>query len=282
MVDTVAGVLAAARKRLTEADIENSALDARLLVQAAAQLTHEEIISEPKRILSETVCDQIFSFVDRRLSHEPISKILGVREFYGRSFMVTKDVLDPRPDTEAVIDLVLRNIDRARAIQILDLGSGSGAIGLTLLAELANSHCIAVDISQEALRITKLNAEALNVSERLVVRAGPWFASVETKFDLIVSNPPYIPSGVIEGLEEDVRDYDPHVALDGGVTGLDCFHTIAGGSLRCLVSDGIVAVEIGAGQSPDVISLFGSSGLDLFDQQVDLGGHVRALAFRRV
>lgn len=281
MADTVAGALGAARRRLAEADIENPGLDARLLVQAAARLTHEEVIAAPDRVLSEEVCERIDTLTDRRLLHEPISKILGVREFFGRPFIVTRDVLDPRPDTEALIDLVLRRADRTKEIRILDLGSGSGAIGLTLLAELPLSYCTAVDISQEALRVMRLNAEALGVSDRLTLLAGSWFAEVNDVFDLIVSNPPYIASGDIDGLEAEVREFDPEIALDGGINGLDCHRAIAKGSLRRLDLEGMVVVEIGAGQLDEVKALFAKSGLLLFDQQVDLGGHVRALAFRR-
>ena len=180
-----------------------------------------------------------------------------------------------------LLRLRCRNSIRSPA-RILDLGSGSGAIICTLLRELPVTRGVAVDVSPEAREMTALNAEQLGVSNRIDVRAGPWFENVDGAFDLIVSNPPYIPRDDIAGLALDVRDHDPHIALDGGADGLSCYRNIAAGVSRFLSQDGKIIVEIGAGQFEDVVKIFNRFGFTFLNQCVDLGGHVRCLAFGRV
>ena len=164
--ETVAALLQQARKALFDADIELSALDARLLMQAATQLSHEAIIAEPDFALNHHQVLRFKTFIDRRLAHEPVSRILGVREFYGRNFQVTKAVLDPRADTETLIELALELIGDDFDT-LLDIGTGSGAIAVTLLAERPRLMGIAVDISEDALHVAKQNALANGVSGRL-------------------------------------------------------------------------------------------------------------------
>lgn len=278
MPDTIANVLAAARKALIAADVDGSALDARLLFQSASGLSHEDIIASPEKALDGATLLKFSDYIKRRLAHEPVSRILGTREFYGRSFQVTPAVLDPRADTEVLVELVLeRHGNEPR--RVLDIGTGSGAILITLLAERPAFHGVAVDISPEALLVAKVNGLANGVSGRLQLHKGSWFSGLEGSFDLIISNPPYIPHGDIAGLEVDVKAYDPHLALDGGADGLFAYRAIAADAAQFLVANGEVVVEIGAGQQPDVASIFKAQGFSLLATRKDLGGHVRVLIF---
>jgi release factor glutamine methyltransferase len=275
--DSIAGALLAARRRLALIS-DTAALDARLLLQAAANVSHEDIIAEPERRLSAEALAQFEAFMTRRLAHEPVSRILGARDFYGRSFRLTPDVLDPRPDTETLIDAALALI-RPRS-RLLDLGTGSGIIAVTLLAERPDTTGVATDLSPEALAIARSNAERHGVLSRLQLRQGSWFAPVSGSFDLILSNPPYIPASDIPGLAADVRDYDPLAALTGGPDGLEAYRAIARHAAAHLNPDGHVLVEIGAGQADDVSALFAAAGFHNIKRFQDLGGHDRCLSLR--
>ena len=279
--ETIAALLQNARKRLFEADVELSALDARLLLQAAGGISHEYVVAEPETILKPEQILAFKSFINRRLAHEPVSRILGTREFYGRPFQVTKSVLDPRADTETLIALALE-IMPSGPKRILDIGTGSGAIAVTLLAERTSCSGMAVDLSVDALHVAKMNSLANGVSGRLQFHHGSWFEGLAEKFDLMISNPPYIPHGEIAGLETEVKDHDPHVALDGGHDGLFAYRAIAAGASQHLNQKGLVLVEIGAGQGADVTAIFAQHGFLLRNQKIDLGGHIRALAFSRL
>jgi release factor glutamine methyltransferase len=278
MCETVASLLLAARKALVAADIDGSALDARLLLQSASGLGHEEIVAGPDVEVDEAAAQQFKKFLERRLKHEPISRILGVREFYGREFLVTPAVLDPRPDTEALVELALQ-LTTPKPVRLLDLGTGTGALAISLLAELPQSTGIAVDLSLAALDVAKHNAAALGFGDRLSFLHSSWFSKLSCSFDLIVSNPPYIVRDEIYSLGEEVRNFDPHLALDGGNDGLDAYRAIAFDVLAFLKPQGLVVLEIGAGQKTDVVQIFAGAGLNLLAQREDLGGHVRALAF---
>jgi release factor glutamine methyltransferase len=277
-IETIAALLQEARKSLFDADIELSALDARLLLQAASGLTHEELIAEPNLVLQEDKIAKFKNFVNRRLNHEPVTRILGEREFYGRPFQISPLVLDPRADTETIIELTLELLG-AEPRRIVDLGTGSGAIAITLLAERPNWSGIAVDLSSEALEIATVNASTVGVASRLAFHNASWFDGITEKFDLIVSNPPYIPHLEVFELSLEVQNYDPHLALDGGGDGLEGYKAIATQAADHLNKNGLVILEIGAGQRADVTQIFQAQGFELTRQKSDLGGHVRALAF---
>ena len=274
----VSQLLREARALLAAAGCEQPALDARLLLQEAAGLSHSGIAAEPERRIEAAAISTFEAFITRRQRHEPVSRILGQREFYGRPFRVTSDVLDPRPDTETLIEAALALAHPPACI--LDLGTGSGAIIVTLLAELPGATGLATDLSAAALEVARGNAEALGVASRLAFAEGPWWAPVAGRFDLIVSNPPYIPAAEIAGLSPDVGDFDPHLALDGGADGLEPYRRIAAGATIHLNPGGRVLVEIGAGQAPDVEGLFQAHGFASDSAHSDLGGHVRCLVFR--
>jgi release factor glutamine methyltransferase len=253
------------------------ALDARLLLLAAAGLRHDELVSDPRLVVAPPEAATFRRMLARRLAGEPVARILGEREFYGRPFLLTPDVLDPRPDTETVVALSLEAF--ADGGHFLDLGVGSGAIAVTLAAERPASTGMAVDLSEAALTVARTNAERFGVARRLDLRQSDWFARVEGTFDFIVSNPPYIAGSTIGTLAPEVRDHDPRLALDGGADGLQAYRQIAAGCRDHLRPGGKVVVEIGAGQDAGVRDIFAAGGLTLREARPDLGGHLRALIF---
>jgi release factor glutamine methyltransferase len=277
--DTAASLLAAARRELEHAGMETSALDARLLLQHATGLDHATLIADPTQAITAAQSEAFRNLVALRLQQQPVSKILGYREFYGRRFAVTRDVLDPRPDTETLIDLCLSQYPAAAAFNFIDLGSGSGAIGITIACERPLAKGLGIDHSEAALAVTRANATALGISARLDMKKSDWFSAVTGAFDLIISNPPYITSADIAGLSPDVRIHDPLMALDGGADGLACYRAIAAGARSHMARNARIIVEIGAGQAPDVSAIFARHGLVLHKEKPDLAGHTRALMF---
>jgi release factor glutamine methyltransferase len=274
--ETLGAALKAARQRLA-ATSPSAALDARLLLQAAAHVGHADIIAHPERLLTADQAARFEALVRRRLAHEPVSRILGEREFYGRSFTVTPAVLDPRPDTETLIDAA-RAVMPGQA-RILDLGTGSGIIAVTLLCERADATGFAVDISGDALDVARHNAGRHDVADRISLAQGSWFAPVTGTFDLILSNPPYIPDAEIATLAPDVRGFDPRESLAGGEDGLEPYRFIAAGSGHHLKPGGHILVEIGTGQADAVVAIFKTAGFACTGRHLDLAGHVRCLLF---
>lgn len=267
-----------AAARLRAAGSATPELDARLLLEAAAGLSREDIILDPGRVIGGGDLGRFLSFIARREGREPVARILGEREFYGRAFRVTPATLDPRPDTETLIEAALALMPRGA--RILDLGTGTGTVAVTLLAERADATGVATDISPEALEVARDNASRHGVAERLGFVEGSWFSAAEGLFDMILSNPPYIPAQDIAGLEPDVRNFDPGVALSGGIDGLDPYHAIASGAASHLAAGGHVLVEVGAGQAEAAAAIFAGAGFARVGQYRDLGGHLRCLAFR--
>lgn len=275
--DQLANLLAAASARLKAAGSDTPVLDARLLLQAAAGISREELIMGPDRALSADQRQHFESFITRRERHEPVSRILGAREFYGRTFRVTPDTLDPRPDTETLIEAALAAMPVGA--RLLDLGTGTGAIAVTLLAERPEAQGVATDLSSAALAVARENAVRLGVAERLTLLQGSWFTPVSGAFDIILSNPPYIPESEIAGLSPDVRNFDPGLALVGGSDGLDPYRIIAASAAPHLAAGGQILVEIGAGQADEIEAIFIASGFRPVGRHRDLGGHERCLAF---
>jgi release factor glutamine methyltransferase len=222
----------------------------------------------------------------RRIAHEPVHRILGRREFYGLDLRLSPETLEPRPDTETLVDLCLPFVrERAaagRRCRILDLGTGTGAIALALLSQVREATALGTDISAEALETALANADMNGVKHRFDVIVSNWFGAVRGRFSLIVSNPPYIPSRDIGKLAPEVRNQDPLKALDGGMDGLDAYRSIAIGAKKHLDEDGRVAVEIGFDQRQDVEDIFEAAGYALEGSAMDLGGNERALMFEAV
>lgn len=277
--DALDRLLAGATARLKQAGCDTPVLDARLLLQAAAGISREELILGPDRPLTPEQLAAFESFIARRVRSEPVSRILGAREFYGRVFKVTPDTLDPRPDTETLIEAALGVMPSGA--RLLDLGTGTGAIAVTLLAERPDATGVATDLSAAALAVARENAARLGVAPRLTLLQGSWFGPVSGAFDIILSNPPYIPAADIADLSPDVRNFDPGLALSGGDDGLDPYRAIASATAAHLAGGGHVLVEIGAGQAEDVSAIFAAQGFAPAGRHRDLGGHERCLVFSR-
>lgn len=281
--EPVAAVLKAAAKRLESAGCQTARLDARLLVEVASGLSHADMIARADTVLAPPQMERLEEMLARREGGEPVSRILGEREFYGRTFRVTPDVLDPRPDTETLVEAALPLIAGIAHPRILDIGTGSGAIIVTLLAELPHSTGVTTDLSPAALAVARHNAHLNGVDDRLELVETVWAQGVGGQFDLIVSNPPYIPQESIAGLDREVREHDPHLALAGGPDGLDAYRALLPEAGTLLKPGGHIAVEFGAGQHDDVVRIASAHGLALVDGGLvkDLGGHVRCAVLRR-
>ena len=268
------------------ARIETPELDARLLLCHAAGLTQEAFVAAPETPLSESAASRFDAMIARRLEGEPVSRIVGAKEFYGRTLAVDRHTLDPRADTETLIDAVLDTLGRGgrrgERLRILDLGTGTGCILLTLLAELPHAEGVGSDASEGALATARRNARDLGVGDRASFVAGDWFEPIEAKFDIVVSNPPYIVSAEIADLPREVG-YDPLLALDGGEDGLDAYRRIASGVGRVLNPGGLVFLEIGETQAEAVLGLLRDSGLKIEAGRsvwTDLGGRRRCVGAR--
>jgi release factor glutamine methyltransferase len=217
------------------------------------------------------------SLLARRLAREPVDRVLGRRGFWTLDLAVTSAVLSPRSDTETIVRAALDAVKRKGPLAILDLGTGSGAILLALLAELPEATGVGVDLSPDALDVARANAKANGLGDRAMFEHGDWGTLLGRHFDLVVSNPPYIPSGDIPGLDPEVRDHDPPLALDGGMDGLDAYRAILPLLPRLLADGGSAVLEIGIGQSDDVARLAGDAGLKVLEIRADLGGIPRAM-----
>src|SRR6201996_1646524 len=217
-----------AKTRLETAGLAGPVIDARLLVEAAADAARADIVADPYRALTPEQEAKLEDYLNRREHREPVSHILGRKGFWKIMLNVTPDVLTPRPDTETVVEWVLRDFPEHAAWSVLDLGVGSGAIILSILAERPAAKGLGIDVSEEALAVARENAANLGLAKQLALLRGDWtWGLADASFDLVVSNPPYIPTAEIEGLEPEVKDYEPRIALDGGADGLDCYRQLA-------------------------------------------------------
>ncbi len=283
MADNLRQAFVAAVLRFRETGIDAPELDARLLLCHAAGLSHETYTAQPNRELAPDIAVQLETMLARRLDGEPVSRIAGQREFYGRDFLIDRHTLDPRPDTEtlieAALDLVARKDWREAPLGLLDLGTGTGCILLTLLAELPAARGVGTDIDEGALAVAAANARRLGLTDRTTFIAADWFDAIDGTFDLILANPPYIASGDIAGLTREVRDHDPRLALDGGADGLDAYRRIAAKAAKFLRPDGAILVEIGETQADDASNLFrdGGLGVDGRGLRHDLSGRPRVV-----
>ncbi|CAN7257797.1 peptide chain release factor N(5)-glutamine methyltransferase [Caulobacter sp. LjRoot300] len=251
----------AAKDRLKTVQIDQPAIDARLLLEVAADVTRTDIITDPYRVLTEAQMATLDDFLNRRARREPVSHIIGRKGFWKILLQVNKHVLTPRPETEVIVDEVLKAFPENMEFKMLDLGVGSGTILLAVLAERPAAKGLGVDVSEEALAVARENAANLDLAGRTALLRGDWTNGLgDDSFDLVVSNPPYIATHVIETLEPEVRDHEPRLALDGGPDGLDAYRFLAGEILRVLKPGAMFAVEIGYDQSQAVETLFKQAG----------------------
>ena len=268
-----------ARQRLEAAGLVGPVIDARLLVEAAADATRADIVTDPHRPLTPGQEETLSDYLSRREHREPVSHILGRKGFWKIMLNVTPDVLTPRPDTETVVEYVLRDFPEHAAWSVLDLGVGSGAILLSILADRPAARGLGVDVSEEALAVARDNAAHLGLAGRLALLRGDWTEGLaEGSFDLVVSNPPYIATDVIETLEPEVRDHEPRLALEGGPDGLMHYRRLAPEILRVLKPGGRFAVEIGYDQKEPVEALFREAGARGVTTLRDLSDRDRVVA----
>jgi release factor glutamine methyltransferase len=241
-------------------------------------MQHENLLMNNNRELTALENDAMQKVTERRLGREPVSRILGVRAFWRSDFKISKETLDPRPDSETLIETVLRYTDKNRALNILDLGTGTGCLLLSLLQEFPKAKGFGIDISEDAILTAKANAEALALSSRSSFMKINWKDfKTDTPFDIIISNPPYIAESEIPHLEPEVREYDPIPALLGGKDGLDCYREIAARLPKLLAKDGHIFFEIGFTQAKQVASILAEYGLCMIETRQDLAGQDRCV-----
>lgn len=280
---SLAGAYRNVRARLREAGIEEADLDARSLVLATTGLALTDLVARPDQPVAAADIARLDERVARRIAGEPVHRILGRRAFYGLELELSADTLEPRPDTEILVDVlrphIERVIERQGHCRILDLGTGTGAICLALLSLYPQAQGIGTDIAPGAVETASANARRLGLAERFAAVESDWYSAVESRFDIIAANPPYIRSGEIESLSVEVRAHDPLRALDGGADGLAAYRAIAAGAATHLAPGGAVGVEIGHDQRSAVKKLFEAHGLVLLDAHTDLGSRDRILVF---
>lgn len=269
------------RRRLEAAGVDTPVLDARMLVEAGAGVTRLEIVTDPRREISDVQVAAVEALAARRIAREPISHILGRKAFWTLEFAVTPDVLTPRPETELLVEAALEFLPPEKPALVLDLGVGSGAILLTVLRERPDVVGVGVDVSESALAVARANADALGLGERVEWRAASWGEGLEGGFDLILSNPPYIPTVDIEGLAPEVARHEPRLALDGGQDGLDAYRALLPRIRALLAPGGRFALEVGRGQATAVWALIDQAGLEPLDTRADLAGVDRVVTGRR-
>ncbi|MCJ8240110.1 peptide chain release factor N(5)-glutamine methyltransferase [Peteryoungia algae] len=282
-VPSARSLIADARRRFEAAGLGDPATDARVLVCGLLDIRPTALLLEGDRPVAPDTVAQVEDAITRRIRHEPVHRILGRREFYGLDLALSAGTLEPRPDTEILVDVILPQlldmVTKGLKPHIVDLGTGTGAIALALLHECPQADALGIDISEDALRTATGNAERNGLGSRFATRLGPWFDQTPERFDIIVSNPPYIRSDVVTGLEPEVANFDPMAALDGGPDGLEAYRCIAAEARDHLEDHGLVGLEIGFDQRDDVVQIFEGAGFSLLEERRDYGGNDRVLVF---
>lgn len=279
-------LVTSSRKSLKEAGIESYILDSDIIIQTAFNISKEELfLNHNNNIPTEEYIkkyDIFQAMLARRIKREPISHILGKREFWSLEFHVNQHTLDPRADTETLISAVLSSFkDKNKPLEILDLGTGSGCILLSLLKEFKHSHGIGIDKMLQTALVANKNCDNLYLKKKCNFIVSKWMSALDKKFDLIVSNPPYIESKEISQLSEEVKNFDPLPALDGGDDGLICYKEIAQNIRNYLKKDGLLFLEIGQNQESDIINIFDENGLTHVNYYQDINKITRCLSFKQ-
>jgi release factor glutamine methyltransferase len=270
--------LSEAAARLKAGGVGAARHEARLLMAAALECEPCDLIAGDEGMIDEPARRRLEHFIERRLAHEPVSRIRGYREFWSLRFEITADTLDPRADSETLIEAVLERLpDRQRPYRVLDLGCGSGCLLLALLSELPQAVGVGVDCLPGAVAAARRNAAALGLADRARVEFGDWGTSLEPGYGIILANPPYIPSSAIAELMPEVARYEPRSALDGGVDGLAAYRALAPQLYRLLTPGGMGVLELGAGQLASVSAILAEAGLVLWGVRHDLSGIERCV-----
>jgi release factor glutamine methyltransferase len=279
--DTIASTLGVVSAALGDAGFDGARRRARRLLAIALGLTPEEVFARPDRTVTRDEGEGIAAVLRRALMHEPSSRIEGVRPFWNLNFLLSPDTLDPRPETETIVEAVIARLPaRDRAYRILDLGTGTGCLLLALLSEYPMASGAGVDRSFGAVQTAKGNAARLGLAGRAGFAVGDWAAAIGGKFDAVIANPPYIETGEIPRLPREVRDFDPVLALDGGPDGLDAYRRLARDLPRLVAPGGVFACEIGAGQGAAVAQILAEHGLTVDAVVPDLAGIPRCMVAR--
>ncbi len=281
MSETLVSLWTDVRKRLEAAGVETPVIDARLLLEAGAGVSRLDIVTDPRRPVTAEQVAAVDALTKRREAREPAGYILGRQHFWTLEFIVSKDVLVPRPETEFVVEAALHALNYDAPARVLDLGVGSGAILLTILKERPNATGVGVDVSPHALAIANANADALGLLSRVELLRGDWAEGLDGGFDLVVSNPPYIASAEIETLAPEVAKHEPRLALDGGADGLAAYRTIIESLPRLLKPGGVFALEVGHDQAVAVSALANAAGLSTREPKRDLAGIPRVVIGER-
>ncbi|MFE0752804.1 peptide chain release factor N(5)-glutamine methyltransferase [Inquilinus sp. NPDC058860] len=258
--------------RLAAAGIDGALSDARILLMHALGWDRTGLLSRAAEPLPPEAAARYAGSLDRRAAHEPVSRILGRREFWSLDFALGPATLDPRPDSETLVEAALAAVPDPsdRPLRVLDLGTGTGCLLLAVLHDRPTAFGIGVDRSEAAARTARDNARALGLADRAAFLAGDWATALAGRFDLVLSNPPYIPEADIAALDPEVRDHDPRLALSGGADGLDAYRALAAALPGLLTPGGTAVVELGIGQAADVAALFRGAGLDIAGTAHDL------------
>ena len=269
-------------KLLKDKGILTANLDVKILLAFLLNIDNKEIINYLDNEISNEFFNNFQKLLSRRLNREPIANIIGKKAFWDHDFIVNENVLTPRPDSETLIEAVLENYkDKDQKLNILDLGTGSGCLILTLLSIYQNSQGLAIDISDKALEIAKQNAKLLNINSIKFLKNN-WNDNINEKFDIIISNPPYIPKKEIEDLEPEVNKYNPLLALDGGNDGLDCYKYLAENLQKNCKRDTKIFLEIGKNQENYITKIFKNNEFELLKMYKDINGIVRVLEFKKI
>lgn len=275
-------LLQAAGRRLADAGVEGAAREARLLLQAAAGLSIAAQVADPELTVDAAAAERFQALVSRRAAREPMAHILGRREFWSLDFRVTADTLDPRPDSETLVQAVLSRIaDRKAVLRVVDFGTGTGCLLLAVLHELPNATGLGIDVSPAAIAVAAENARALGLAGRAAFQVGDWDEGLAPGFDLVLANPPYIPRGEIAALQPEVARFEPHLALDGGPDGLAPYRRLLPAAARLLVARGLAAFEVGQHQADSVARLGVAAGLRHIATECDLGSVPRVVVFQK-
>ena len=271
-------ILEWAKEKLLEAQIESSILDARLLLGFALGTPQERFYGSEDEILTKTQADNYIKIIERRCKREPVSRIIGTRGFWNLTLKINQSSLDPRPDSEVLIESILKTFpEKADNLKFIDFGTGTGCLLLSALNEFPNSSGVGVDISKECVELARENATLSGLSRRALFIQSDWGREVTDKFDIIIANPPYIQSNIISSLDPEVKNFDPHIALNGGQDGLSCYRELAPQFVKILKKGGLVFLEIGYNQRESVSNIMEQSGLKCLHINQDLGNRDRCL-----